>query len=171
LTVYFYNRSGRGFGVRDLLSEIAYNVLICKPDVVVFHFGTNDARFRRSGDELTQTVPLPQFRKHLDELNEALRFSPSTKIFVSIAPPTERLKQRRPAYESAVEAYNSELRSLSEKLDCYFVDVRDCTENVDYNNCILADGYHFTATMHELLSRRLEYLLSDVLFNKTDAAG
>jgi len=153
--VYTYNRSDRGFGVANIERDIVYNCLFCKPEVLIFHFGANDCRFRFEQGRIIQLTPYSEFVRLLKRISQAIAFASCKVVTIGIAPPPAALETRRPGYGREVDRYNDGLKAFSRDCGASFIHIPTLIARRRMEEFLLADGYHFNTKMHQLLGDEL----------------
>ena len=140
---------------RDVLANLDEWVLGPRPDHFHFNCGLHEIRRFRPGDP--QMVPLPEFRRNLDQIFRRIRERTETAItWAHTTPIFHERRDKLNTYgrlEADVVAYNSAASEVAGRYGVRVVDLHRLTHESGIERFMARNGLHFTPEGYAMLGR------------------
>ena len=140
---------------RDVLASLDEWVLGPRPDGFHFNCGLHEIRRFRPGDD--QTVPLPEFRRNLDEIFRRIREGADTAItWAHTTPIFHERRDKLNTYgrlETDVVEYNAAASEVAGRYGVRIVDLHRLTHESGLERYMARNGLHFTPEGYTMLGR------------------
>ena len=140
---------------RDVLAHLDEWVLGPKPDLFHFNCGLHEIRRFRPGDP--QTVPLPEFRRNLEEIFRRIRENSETAItWAHTTPIFHERRDKLNTYgrlESDVVEYNAAASEVAGRYGVRVVDLHRLTHESGIGRYMARNGLHYTPEGYVLLGK------------------
>ena len=150
---------------RDVLGGLDDWVLVPKPDLFHFNCGLHEIRRFRPGDP--QTVPLPEFRRNLEEIFRRIRESTETAItWAHTTPIFHERRDRLNTYgrlETDVEEYNAAAAEVAGRYGVRVVDLHRLTHESGMERYMARNGLHFTPEGYVMLGQAVAQSIREEL--------
>lgn len=150
---------------RDVLAQLDEWVIGPKPDVFHFNCGLHEIRRFRPGDP--QTVPLPEFRRNLEEIFRRIR--ESTETAITWAHTTPIFHERRDKLntfgrlDTDVVEYNACAAELADRYSVAVVDLHRLTRESGMERYMARNGLHYTPEGYALLGKAVAKVIRQEL--------
>ena len=150
---------------RDVLAHLDEWVLCPRPDLFHFNCGLHEIRRFRPGDP--QTVPLPEFRRNLDEIFRRIR--ENTETAVTWAHTTPIFHERRDKLntygrlETDVLEYNAAASEVAGRYGVRVVDLHRLTHESGMERYMARNGLHFTPEGYVMLGQAVAQSIREEL--------
>ena len=140
---------------RDVLANLEEWVLVPKPDLFHFNCGLHEIRRFRPGDP--QTVPLPEFRRNLEEIFRRIRENTETAItWAHTTPIFHERRDKLNTYgrlETDVVEYNAVAAEVADRYGVRVVDLHRLTHESGKEQYMARNGLHFTPEGYVMLGQ------------------
>lgn len=140
---------------RDVLAGLDDWVLGPRPDVFHFNCGLHEIRRFRPADP--QAVPLPEFRRNLEEIFRRIRENTETAItWAHTTPIFHERRDKLNTYgrlESDVVEYNAVAAEVAGRYGARVVDLHRLTHESGKERYMARNGLHFTPEGYVMLGR------------------
>ena len=140
---------------RDVLAHLDEWVLGPRPDLFHFNCGLHEIRRFRPGDP--QTVPLPEFRRNLDEIFRRIRENTETAItWGHTTPIFHERRDKINTYgrlEADVLEYNASASDVAGRYGVRIVDLHRLIHEGGMERYMARNGLHFTPEGYVMLGR------------------
>ena len=150
---------------RDVLANLDDWVLVPKPDLFHFNCGLHEIRRFRPGDP--QTVPLPEFRRNLEEIFRRIRENTETAItWAHTTPIFHERRDRLNTYgrlETDVVEYNAAAAEVAGRYDVRVVDLHRLTHESGMERYMARNGLHFTPAGYAMLGKAVAQAIREEL--------
>lgn len=164
--INIYNLGISGDTTTGLLKRFKMEAEVRAPDLIMFGIGINDSVYRGLLDN--NETPREEFNDNLKILIKKARVFTNNIIFVGLTKVEESKVQ--PLSDSAtgksysnvlIQKYNSDIKSLCEKENLYFIEIFSLLENED-----LHDGLHPNAQGHQKIFESVrDFLTANKILN------
>ena len=150
---------------RDVLAGLDDWVLVPKPDLFHFNCGLHEIRRFRPGDP--QTVPLPEFRRNLEEIFRRIRENTETAItWAHTTPIFHERRDRLNTYgrlETDVMEYNAAAAEVAGRYGVRVVDLHRLTHESGMERYMARNGLHFTPEGYAMLGKAVAQAIREEL--------
>ena len=150
---------------RDVLVGLDDWVLVPKPDLFHFNCGLHEIRRFRPGDP--QTVPLPEFRRNLEEIFRRIRENTETAItWAHTTPIFHERRDRLNTYgrlETDVVEYNAAASEVAGRYGVRVVDLHRLTHESGMERYMARNGLHFTPAGYAMLGKAVAQAIREEL--------
>ena len=140
---------------RDVLTHLDEWVLGPRPDLFHFNCGLHEIRRFRPG--APQTVPLPEFRRNLEEIFRRIRESTETAItWAQTTPIFHERRDKINTYgrrETDVVEYNASASEVASRYGVTIVDLHRLTRESGMERYMARNGLHFTPEGYAILGK------------------
>ena len=150
---------------RDVLAGLDDWVLGPRPDVFHFNCGLHEIRRFRPDDP--QTVPLPEFRRNLDEIFQRIRERTETTItWAHTTPIFHERRDKLNTYgrlETDVVEYNAAASEVAGRYGARVVDLHRLTHESGKERYMARNGLHFTPEGYAMLGKAVAQTIREEL--------
>ena len=150
---------------RDVLAHLDEWVLGPRPDLFHFNCGLHEIRRFRPGD--LQTVPLPEFRRNLEDIFRRIRESTETAItWAHTTPIFHERRDKINTYgrlEADVVEYNATASEVGGKYGVRIVDLHRLTRESGMERYMARNGLHFKPEGYSMLGRAVSQAIREEL--------
>ncbi|MCY4527573.1 MAG: GDSL-type esterase/lipase family protein [Chloroflexi bacterium] len=156
---------------RDVLAHLDKWVLRPRPDLFHFNCGLHEIRRFRPGDP--QTVPLPEFRRNLDQIFLRIREGSETAItWAHTTPIFHERRDRINTYgrlDSDVREYNAAASEVAAGYGVRIVDLHRRTHESGMARYMARNGLHFTPEGYVMLGKAVAQAIRQELHVGVDS--
>lgn len=150
---------------RDVLAHLDEWVLGPGPDLFHFNCGLHEIRRFRPGDP--QTVPLPEFRRNLEEIFRRIRERTETAItWAHTTPIFHERRDKLNTYgrlETDVVEYNAAASEVAGRYGVRVVDLHRLTHESGIERYMARNGLHFTPEGYATLGKAVAQAIREEL--------
>ena len=109
-------------------------------------------------------VPLPRFRRHIEEVTEKAKQSQLLSlVYVNIVEPPDSMEYRSPGFQSNVRAYNEVLSTQMSQPNVTLIDLNQLIASEGGSEELTLDGVHLRERGHEILARELDKHIGELV--------